>query len=147
MACMQATASAQTYTQAPVTVSKEKVRGSDGKVYYSHVVLEKQTLFSIAKAYGVSVDDICNANQELDLKTVGLKKNSIILIPTTGTQAKPAEQTAPEPENRKDQLLNPAKRMTARKLTTKRTIIPFMSRNGMRTSKTLPTNTRFPRNC
>ena len=98
MACMQATASAQTYTQAPVTVSKEKVRGSDGKVYYSHVVLEKQTLFSIAKAYGVSVDDICNANQELDLKTVGLKKNSIILIPTAGTQAKPAEQTAPEPE-------------------------------------------------
>lgn len=98
MACMQATTSAQTYTQAPVTVSKEKVRGSDGKVYYSHVVLEKQTLFSIAKAYGVSVDDICNANPELDLKTVGLKKNSIILIPTAGTQAKPAEQTAPEPE-------------------------------------------------
>lgn len=98
MACMQATASAQTYTQAPVTVSKEKVRGSDGKVYYSHVVLEKQTLFSIAKAYGVSVDDICNANPELDLKNVGLKKNSIILIPMAGTQTKPAEQTAPEPE-------------------------------------------------
>ena len=48
---------AQTYVQTPVTVSKEKVRGGDGKLYWSHVVMEKQTLFSIAKAYGVTVDD------------------------------------------------------------------------------------------
>ena len=84
---------AQTYEQAPVTVSKEKVRGSDGKLYWSHVVLERQTLFSIAKAYGVTVDDICKANQELDLKTNGLKKNSIILIPVTSAQ-QPASAAA-----------------------------------------------------
>ena len=41
---------AQDYVATPVTVSSDKVRLS-GKVYYSHVVLEKQTLFSIAKAY------------------------------------------------------------------------------------------------
>ena len=56
------TAFAQEYTQTPVTVSKDKVRGRDGKVYLSHVVRERQTLFSIAKAYGVSVNDIYDAN-------------------------------------------------------------------------------------
>lgn len=78
---------AQVYEQTPVTVSKEKVKGSDGKIYYSHVVLEKQTLFSIAKAYGVTVDDICNANPDYDLKNAGLKKNSILLIPVNGSQS------------------------------------------------------------
>lgn len=75
---------AQTYTPVPVSISKEKIRGSDGKIYYSHVVLEKQTLYSIAKAYGVTADEICNANKELDIRTNGLKKNSIILIPESG---------------------------------------------------------------
>ena len=71
--------SAQEYTSTPVTVSKEKVR-VDGKICYSHIVKEKQTLFSIAKAYGVSVDDIYAFNPSL--KESGLKKNSIILIPS-----------------------------------------------------------------
>ncbi len=88
IACLSGSQSivAQVYEQTPVTVSKEKVKGSDGKIYYSHVVLEKQTLFSIAKAYGVSVDDICNANPDYDLKNAGLKKNSIILIPVVASQ-------------------------------------------------------------
>ena len=63
---------AQEYTQTPVTVSKEKVKSSDGKVYYSHVVQERQTLFSISRAYGVTVDDIYAANPEV--KKNGLKK-------------------------------------------------------------------------
>ena len=85
--CGSASINAQTYTQTPVTVSKEKVKGSDGKIYWSHVVLEKQTLFSIAKAYGVKVEDIIKANPDIDLKTEGLKKNAIILIPATGSTA------------------------------------------------------------
>ena len=36
-------AEAQSYTPVPVTISKEKVK-IDGKVCYSHIVLEKQTL-------------------------------------------------------------------------------------------------------
>lgn len=80
------TAEAQgTYTQAPVSISKDRVRGSDGNVYYSHVVLERQTLYALSKAYGVSVEDICKANPTLDLEKEGLKKGQIILIPTTGT--------------------------------------------------------------
>lgn len=80
--CLGSTMSvAQNYVQTTVTVSKDKVRGKDGKVYYSHVVQDKQTLYSISKAYGVSIDDICNANKELNIKENELKKNFIILIP------------------------------------------------------------------
>lgn len=70
---------AQEYISTPVTISKEKVR-VDGKICYSHIVKEKQTLFSIAKAYEVTIDDIYAFNPTL--KETGLKKNSIILIPS-----------------------------------------------------------------
>ena len=36
---------AQTYVNTPVEISKEKVR-IDGKICYSHIVLERQTLYS-----------------------------------------------------------------------------------------------------
>jgi len=69
---------AQEYVNTPVSVSKDKVR-VNGEVCWSHVVLERQTLFSISKAYGVSVDEIYRLNPSL--KETGLKKNAIILIP------------------------------------------------------------------
>lgn len=72
---------AQGYTQTPVTISKDKVRGGDGKIYYSHTVLERQTLYSIAKVYGVSIDEICAANPDMKLKEEGTKKGSVIFIP------------------------------------------------------------------
>lgn len=72
---------AQTYSQPPVELSREKVRGSDGNIYYAHVVLEKQTLYSISKAYGVTVEEIAAANPEVNLQTESLKKNSILRIP------------------------------------------------------------------
>ncbi|MGM9739489.1 MAG: LysM peptidoglycan-binding domain-containing protein [Candidatus Cryptobacteroides sp.] len=71
----------QGYTQTPVTVSKDKVRGGDGKIYYSHVVQERQTLYSISKAYGVSIDEICAANPDMRLKEEGTKKGAILFIP------------------------------------------------------------------
>ena len=71
-------AMAQEYVPTPVTVSKEKVK-LNGKVYLSHVVLERQTLYGIASAYGVKVDDIYEANPSL--RETGLQKNAIILIP------------------------------------------------------------------
>jgi len=70
--------SGQDYVAPPVTVSRNTVK-QDGKLYYSHVVQEKQTLYSISKAYGVSLGDIYEANPSL--KENGLKKNEIILIP------------------------------------------------------------------
>lgn len=78
---------AQSYENTPVSISKEKVK-VNGTICYSHIVLERQTLFSISKAYNVSLDDIYRFNP--NLKEEGLKKNSIILIPAEGT--KPAEE-------------------------------------------------------
>lgn len=83
----------QEYISTPVTVSKEKVR-VNGTLCYSHIVKEKQTLFSIAKAYDVTVDDIYRFNPSL--KETGLKKNAIILIPSaealsSAVQAETAE--------------------------------------------------------
>ena len=69
---------AQEYVPTPVTVSKEKVK-LNGKVYLSHVVLERQTLYSICKAYGVTEDDLYEANPSL--RETGLQKNAILLIP------------------------------------------------------------------
>lgn len=70
---------AQEYVSTPVEISKERVK-INGKVCYSHIVLEKQTLYSISKAYGVSIDDIYSFNPSV--KESGLKKNSIIIIPS-----------------------------------------------------------------
>ena len=90
-------ASAQEYIATPVTISKEKVK-MNGKVYLSHVVLERQTLFSIAKAYGVTVEEIYEANPSL--KETGLQKNAIILVPFaegrgTATVAVPLDDEVP----------------------------------------------------
>ena len=93
------TALAQDYVPTPVTISKDKVKFK-GKTYYSHVVLERQTLYSIAQAYGVTVQEIYDANPGLTV----LKKNAIILIPDTAAKGyeKPAETEpappVPEPE-------------------------------------------------
>lgn len=69
---------AQTYVPTPVTISKDKVR-VDGVICYSHIVLERQTLYSISKAYNVSIEELYKYNP--DLKEEGLKKNGILLIP------------------------------------------------------------------
>lgn len=72
--------SAQEYQAPPVTISKERVR-SGGKIYYAHVVLERQTLYSISKAYGVTLEEIYTANPFLNLETEGLRKGQILLVP------------------------------------------------------------------
>ena len=86
-------AGAQEYVGTPVEISKEKVK-IDGKLCYSHIVLERQTLYSISKAYGVSIDDIYRFNPSI--KDTGLKKNSIIIIPSQS--ALKADQTAQKEE-------------------------------------------------
>lgn len=74
----QNSASAQEYIAPPVTISTEIVKMS-GKPYYSHTVLEKQTLYSISKAYNVSIEEINQANPIIAQE--GLKNGSVILIP------------------------------------------------------------------
>lgn len=93
--CLAGTSSyAQSYTPTPVTVSREKVK-VNGKIYYSHVVLEKQTLYSISKVYGVSIADIQASNP--GLTESGLRKNAIILIPVPDNKGN-AERKSQESE-------------------------------------------------
>lgn len=86
-------ASAQDYVAPPVKISNDKVR-IDGKVYYSHIVEERQTMYSISKAYNVSLEEIYNANP--GLRENGLKKNAIINIPVVEVQQE--TKARPEPE-------------------------------------------------
>ena len=81
---------AQEYENTPVTISKDKVR-VDGIVCYSHIVLEKQTLYSISKTYGVTIEDIYRFNPQV--KERGLKKNDILVIPASIEISVPKEET------------------------------------------------------
>ncbi|MGN1046211.1 MAG: LysM peptidoglycan-binding domain-containing protein, partial [Candidatus Cryptobacteroides sp.] len=99
---------AQEYKAPEVTLSKETVK-LDGKIYYSHIVLEKQTLYSISKAYGVTMDEIYEANQ--NLKETGLKKNAIILIPAkdkAATAAREEQQSTVKEETVRNEEVKPA---------------------------------------
>ena len=98
--------SAQDYVAPPVKISNDKVR-IDGKVYYSHIVEERQTMYSISKAYNVSLDEIYAANpglKENGLKENGLKKNAIINIPVAEVQ----QEVKPRPEPEVTQETAPA---------------------------------------
>lgn len=76
-----AAALGQEYQNTPVTISKDKVR-HNGEVCYSHIVKERQTLYSISKAYNVSIEDIYKYNPSV--KENGLKINTILIIPIAG---------------------------------------------------------------
>lgn len=80
------TSHAQAYQATPVTVSTEKVR-IGGRLYYSHKVLEKQTLYSISKAYGATIEDIIKANPSIGEKGEHLRAGTVLLIPAEPSEA------------------------------------------------------------
>ncbi|MDR2802334.1 MAG: LysM peptidoglycan-binding domain-containing protein [Prevotellaceae bacterium] len=78
--------------------STEKTR-INGKVYYIHIVQKGQTLYSLSKAYDVTIQQLTENNPEL---SDGLKERQSIKIPALAsdkpaTPAKPAAAT-PKPE-------------------------------------------------
>ena len=87
---------AQEYKSTPVTVSQEKV-SKDGKVYFAHKVLERQTLFSISRAYGVSYQDIVDANPDTDLTRGQIQAGQVLLIPEKEIAAAPVPETGAQP--------------------------------------------------
>lgn len=101
---------AQTYKQPPVVKSQDMCR-NEGKIYYMHKVLEKQTIYSISKAYEVSIEDIYNANPGLDLKNNGLKKDQIIFIPKLDSKKTKKEVTSEEKESVKEVENKPTKQI------------------------------------
>ena len=63
------------FSQVEVSTEKAIINGTK---YYIHTVGSGQTLYSISKAYGVTIDDIQSANTELG---TGLKLGQVIYIP------------------------------------------------------------------
>lgn len=68
---------AQTPAPVPVTISQEKIV-VEGRVYYMHQVLKGQTLYSIARAYSVSVDLLSRENVLTDN---AIKDGQVLRIP------------------------------------------------------------------
>ncbi len=63
----------------PVIINRSHVvQEVDGRKFYFHAVLEGQTLYSIARAYNVTVEEIKEANPELEH---GLRYDQLIKIP------------------------------------------------------------------
>ena len=79
-------ARAQQFVAAPVEISKVKTE-IDGRSFYVHTVVAKQTLYSICKTYGADIKEVKDLNA--DTLTGGLKTGSTLLIPVTGTLEEP----------------------------------------------------------
>jgi len=77
----------------PVEISKQKI-ASEGRVWYIHEVVKGQTLYSISKAYNVTVDQISRENA---IEANGIREGQILRIP-----ASPSSQSAP-----KEPVVNP----------------------------------------
>jgi ABC-type branched-subunit amino acid transport system substrate-binding protein len=80
---------AQDYPQIPVTISRSQVK-MNGKTYYAHIVLERQTIYGITKAYGVTEEDLYAANPMLAQE--GLKAGTVIYIPVVSEHKSTAEK-------------------------------------------------------
>ncbi len=72
----------------PISTSNER--------YITHLVVPKETLYSLSKRYGVSMEAICELNPEL--KTGNLKVGARIKFPNTNPTVTPVEVTTNQPE-------------------------------------------------
>ena len=76
--------------QVPVDISNQKIV-SEGKTYYMHLVLKDQTLYSISKAYKVSIDAITSENV---IPPNGIQTDQILKIPESAALVREQVQTA-----------------------------------------------------
>src|SRR5574344_1640725 len=68
---------AASYAQTPITISKEIVK-VNGKLMYAHGVKKQETLYSISKAYKVTIEELQKYNPAL---ANGLKEGTLLYIP------------------------------------------------------------------
>lgn len=73
---------AQEPVPVPVEISSQKVV-AEGKVWFMHRVVKGQTLYSISRAYGVTVNDITVAN---NITANGIRDGQILKIPAVVLQ-------------------------------------------------------------
>lgn len=74
-------------TSPQITVSTEKVK-VNGAVMFVHKVKGGETLYSLSKAYHVTIDDIVRNNESLK---AGLKEGSTIYIPSSVPASTPVQ--------------------------------------------------------
>ncbi len=72
---------------APVTVERSGQKiVVEGRIYYMHQVLKGQTLYSISKAYNVTVDQLTRDNE---IPATGLKEGQMLKVAATAGTADP----------------------------------------------------------
>ncbi|MDR2359071.1 MAG: LysM peptidoglycan-binding domain-containing protein [Prevotellaceae bacterium] len=94
---------AVSHAQVPVQKSTEKTR-INGKVYYIHVVQKGQTLYSLSKAYGVTIEQLTENNPDL---SGGLKEGQSIRIPVSASDP-PAPSVRPAATASRQEVTPPA---------------------------------------
>ena len=87
---LPAVLSAQVPAPVPVEISTQKIV-VEGKVYYMHPVVKGQTLYSISKAYNVTVDQLTRSNE---IPPNGIKEGQMLKVPANAA-ASASSVTAP----------------------------------------------------
>ena len=77
---------------APVTVEKSTQKiVVEGRVYYMHQVLKGQTLYSISKAYNVTVDQL---NRDNEIPPTGIREGQMLKVAGTAQATDPKGSSA-----------------------------------------------------
>lgn len=83
--------SAQVPAPVAVEISTQKIV-VEGKVYYMHQVVKGQTLYSISKAYNVTVDQLTRDNEILP---TGIREGQMLKVPATARTTNPKGTSVP----------------------------------------------------
>ena len=90
----QAQSQSQPQSQPQYKMSTQKII-SNGKVYYLHEVEKGQTLYSIARTYKVTVDDVTRENV---IASYGIAPGQLLKIPSSESPASETVQTKKQAE-------------------------------------------------
>ena len=120
-------------SSAAETTQGETAKQSDSpkqKGYKTmHRVEKKETIYSISRMYGITQEELIEANPEL--RTEKLRRGSLIFIPYSKAQQAAPQRVADEPTN--EQLFD-ENRIQLRRIKTVKTalVLPFTKQNGSR---------------
>ena len=98
-----------------------------------HRVEKGETVYSIARKFGVTEEDIYTANPELKRDAKKLKKGKFICIPYPPKKEEPKQEIPTDKELFKQKEQTPAKRINTIKAAV---ILPFLNSKGEKTSET-----------
>ncbi|MFL5728883.1 MAG: LysM peptidoglycan-binding domain-containing protein [Cytophagaceae bacterium] len=104
------------------------VEKKDGKLFILHKVDPKETLFSISKKYGATVDDIKKYNPTA---AAGLKIGQIVKVPSKATAAKTTETTQVKVVQNTQTTANTAANPKTHKVAAKETLFSISKKYGV----------------